>query len=83
MNKKDQLNYKQAIEELETIVNEIESGEIDVDLLSEKVKRATFLSQFCKNKLRKTQEELGKLLQEIEKEAVDQDTDISDSSITP
>jgi len=69
MNKKDHLNYKQAIEELEKIVKEIENGETDIDLLAEKVKRATFLSQFCKNKLRKTQEELEKFLDEIEKES--------------
>ena len=72
MNKKDNLNYKQAIEELEKIVGEIENGEIDIDMLAEKVKRATFLSQFCKNKLKSTQEELEKLFKIIEKENVEQ-----------
>ncbi|QPM67728.1 exodeoxyribonuclease VII small subunit [Atribacter laminatus] len=81
MNKKDHISYKQALEELEKIVDEIENGEIDVDLLAEKVKRATVLSQICKSKLRKTQEELDKLLSEIEKEENEQqDTDPEPSS---
>ncbi len=78
MNKKNQLSYKQALEELENIVAEIENGEIDVDLLAEKVKRATFLSQICKSKLKKTQEEMEKLLNEIEKEENEPDETASE-----
>ena len=81
MNKKNQLSYKQALEELEKIVDEIENGEIDVDLLAEKVKRATFLSQICKSKLKKTQEELDKLLSEIEKENIKQEETESEPSL--
>lgn len=81
MNKKNQLSYKQALEELEKIVDEIENGEIDVDLLAEKVKRATFLSQICKSKLKKTQEELDKLLGEIEKEDIKQEETESEPSL--
>ncbi|HHT09754.1 MAG TPA: exodeoxyribonuclease VII small subunit [Atribacter sp.] len=81
MNKKNQLSYKQALEELEKIVDEIENGEIDVDLLAEKVKRATFLSQICKSKLKKTQEELDKLLSEIEKEDIKQEETESEPSL--
>ena len=80
MNKKDHLSYKQALEELEKIVDEIENGEIDVDLLAEKVKRATFLSQICKSKLKKTQEELDKLLSEIEKQDIEQEEAKSEPS---
>ena len=81
MNKKNQLSYKQALEELENIVAEIENGEIDVDLLAEKVKRATFLSQICKSKLKKTQEEMEKLLNEIEKEENEPDETASDKQL--
>ena len=80
MNKKNHISYKQALEELEKIVEEIEKGEIDVDLLAEKVKRAAFLSQICKSKLRKTQEELDKLLSEIEQEDSKQAEAESESS---
>jgi len=57
--------YKQAIEELETIVNEIENESISVDELSEKVKRASLLIRLCKTKLTKTEEEVSKVLEEM------------------
>ena len=57
--------YKQAIEELEVIVNEIENEEISVDELSEKVKRASQLIRLCKTKLTKTEEEVTKVLEEM------------------
>ena len=57
--------YKQAIEELESIVNEIESENISIDELAEKVKRASQLIRLCKTKLTKTEEEVTKVLKEI------------------
>ena len=63
---KHKLTYTSAITELEEIVQEIESGEIDVDVLTVKVKRASELIQFCKNRLRNTQKEVEKTLVNIE-----------------
>ena len=59
------LTYSQAKQELEEIVSAIESGKLDVDALTEKVKRASELIAFCKEKLTKTDEELQKILDEI------------------
>ena len=59
-------NYSEAFEELQTIVAEIENGEISVDELSEKVKRATELIRICKVKLTTTEENVNKILKEIE-----------------
>ena len=59
-------SYTEAFEELRTIVSEIENGEISVDILSEKVKRAAVLIRICKNKLTSTEEEVGKILKELE-----------------
>ena len=59
--------YEEAYEELQSIVKEIESGEISVDLLSDKVKRAGELIRFCKDKLFKTEQEVNDVLKEIEK----------------
>ena len=61
-------SYKDAIEEIETIVEEIENEAVDVDILAEKVKRATYLIKYCKSKLRKTDDEIKKVLKEFEKE---------------
>ena len=56
------LTYKEAISEVEEILEAIENDELDVDDLSEKVKRVTFLLNFCKEKLFKTQEDVEKVL---------------------
>jgi exodeoxyribonuclease VII small subunit len=62
----NELTYAAAIEELETIVNEIEAGEVDVDVLAAKVKRAAELIKFCNERLKGTQAEVNKILVDIE-----------------
>lgn len=64
--KKD-LSYKEAINEIEEILQQIENEEPDVDQLSEKVKRLSFLVAWCREKLHNTEEEIEKILKEIEK----------------
>lgn len=66
MSSKKKLTYSQAIEELEQIINDIESENINVDILTEKVMRAAYLIKFCKVSLRTTEEEVKKALLEIE-----------------
>lgn len=61
--------YSEAFEELQQIVSEIESGEISVDQLSEKVKRATLLIRICKQKLTTTEEDVNRLLNDLERAA--------------
>lgn len=62
----EKINYKDAFEELQSIVVEIEDGEISVDELSEKVKRATFLIKVCKTKLTTTEEDVNQILKDLE-----------------
>ena len=76
--KKDKLTYTSAITELEEIVNEIESGEVDVDVLTAKVKRASELIKFCKDNLRDTQKEVNKVLEGMEAKEVDVDEEDKD-----
>ena len=61
-------DYKDAIEEIESIVDEIENETVNVDILTEKIKRAAFLIKYCKQKLRKTDEEIRKVLDELVRE---------------
>ena len=63
---KNKLTYTSAITELEEIVREIESGEMDVDVLTEKVRKASVLIKFCKDRLRNTQKDVEKTLTTIE-----------------
>ena len=62
----EELNYTNAFAELQEIVTEIEQGEIFVDELSAKVKRATVLIKFCKLKLTTTEEDVNSILKELE-----------------
>jgi exodeoxyribonuclease VII small subunit len=61
-------NYTEAFEELQEIVAEIENGEITVDELSEKVKRAAVLIKICKDKLAATEGDVNRILKELEVE---------------
>lgn len=72
MANKEQLTYAQALAELETLVKEIEEESIDVDVLTEKVKRATHLIKFCKGRLKSTEEDVKKVLSEIEGEILEE-----------
>ena len=58
--------YNEAVEKLRKIVADIENGDLDVDILSEKVKEATLLIKLCKEKLYKADEEVKKVLEELE-----------------
>jgi len=58
--------YTEAFDELQSIVSEIEQGEISVDELSEKVKRAAFLIKICKQKLTSTEEDVDRILRELD-----------------
>lgn len=60
-----QISYTESIIELEKLVDDIESNEINVDELSLKVKRASELIKICKQKLFETEEEVTKILKEI------------------
>lgn len=58
----EKINYKQAKEELENIIIEIESGNVDIDTLTTKIKRAGELILYCKNKLIETEESVENIL---------------------
>jgi exodeoxyribonuclease VII small subunit len=58
--------YSEAVDKLRKIVAEIENGNLDVDVLSEKVKEATRLIKLCKDKLFKVDEDVKKALEELE-----------------
>ncbi len=66
MSNEQEIKYTAAFEELQQIVEEIESGEISVDEVSEKVKRASVLIAVCKEKLFKTEDDVNQILKELE-----------------
>ncbi|MBS7377774.1 MAG: exodeoxyribonuclease VII small subunit [Paludibacteraceae bacterium] len=62
------MKYEEKIGKLEQIVNDIESGKLSVDMLSEKVKEASLLIKECREMLTKVQNEVNNILTEAEKE---------------
>lgn len=65
---KKALKYNEAISEIEEIVAQIESNELDIDELTEKLKRVSELLKFCKAKLRSTEEEVQKIMKDFSAE---------------
>ena len=53
----EKATYNSAVARLRQIIEEIERGELDVDVLSAKVREAGRLIQLCKDKLLKADEE--------------------------
>ena len=56
-------NYEEAVSQLEEIVKKMESGELDIDMMSIELKNAQQLIKLCKDKLTKTDEEIKKILE--------------------
>ncbi len=63
---KKALTYTKAIEEIESILFEIENDEIDIDAMSKKVSRVSELLDFCKSKLTDTEKEVERIFKEID-----------------
>jgi len=75
-NMEEKITYEEAFRELKEIVNEIEEGDISVDELSTKVKRASKLIKICKGKLTSTEEDVNKILEELQEN--DEIPDVTD-----
>jgi exodeoxyribonuclease VII small subunit len=60
--------YNEAIAEIEEVLQKIESGELDVDVLTDKVKRVAYLLEICKKKLKTTESEIQKVIDGLEKD---------------
>lgn len=57
------LKYEEAMRQLEEIVRKMESDQLDIDSLTQELRRAKALVKLCKDKLTKTDEEISKLLE--------------------
>ena len=62
------MRYSEAIKELNSILEGLESERIDVDEVSLKVKRAVELIRLCREKIAKTELEVKKIVKEFEKD---------------
>ena len=62
MNK--EIKYEEAFAELQSITRKMENDELDIDQMSEQLKRAQNLIKLCKEKLTKAEEDIQKILSE-------------------
>lgn len=66
MAKNKEKSYTEAITELEDIVSKLQSNDCEIDKLKEYTAKSVELLRVCKEKLYNTDEELKKLLEDIE-----------------
>lgn len=61
------LNYTEAVAELEKILSELENNdEVNMGVISAKVKRAAELIEICKKQLHEIDTELEKILSDLD-----------------
>ena len=65
--------YAEMMEELERILEQLESDSIDVDELSARVKRASELIRICRKRLVESQTEIEQVVADLD--ALDEDED--------
>mgnify|MGYP001817286709 FL=1 len=61
---KEKISYNEAVAEIETILQNIEEGKLDVDELTKKVSRVTDLLKICRDKLYLTEKQIDRILDE-------------------
>lgn len=59
-----EIKFEDNLKELETIINELENGEIDLDTSIEKYTKAMKLVSTCEKKLNEVEEKVNKILNE-------------------
>ena len=65
--KEKNFNYAKAMEQVKSIIKEIEENDMDVDAMGAKIEEAAALLKECRSKLVKTDETVQKILDDIEK----------------
>lgn len=63
---KREKSYTEALSELQNILDKIESGDLDVDVLTDEIKKASELIKLCKDKLYKTDAQIKKIIDKID-----------------
>lgn len=64
---KNKPTYSEAISEIESILDKLNNEDFDVDTLAAEVKRATELIALCKERLRKAEDDVAKVLKPDDK----------------
>jgi exodeoxyribonuclease VII small subunit len=60
------LGYAEAMIELEGILEELEGDHLDVDVLAERVRRASELIKLCRTRISRAQEDVNRIVTDLE-----------------
>jgi exodeoxyribonuclease VII small subunit len=60
------LGYAEAMTELEGILDELEGDHLDVDVLAERVRRASELIKLCRTRIARAQEDVNRIVTDLE-----------------
>ncbi|HMF73251.1 MAG TPA: exodeoxyribonuclease VII small subunit [Flavitalea sp.] len=63
------ISYEEAFKELKEIEEEIQNESVSVDVLADKIKRASDLITICQSKLTKTEAEVNKIINQMEQKS--------------
>ena len=70
------MTYREAIEELETILHALETDAVDVDDLTTRVERSAELIRLCRHKLRHAEASLDRIFDTLDdEEELDEQSD--------
>jgi exodeoxyribonuclease VII small subunit len=61
-------SFRAAMDELEGILERIEGEEVDIDRLAEELRRAAWLLELCRGKIRKAEVEVTQIVQSLERD---------------
>jgi exodeoxyribonuclease VII small subunit len=62
----DGVGYAEAIAELGAILDELERDDLDVDLLGERVRRASELIKLCRGRIAHAQADVDRIVSDLE-----------------
>lgn len=62
------MTYSQAMQRLQAIVEQIESNDLEIDALADKIKEANDLVAFCTQKLSQVDAQVEKLMKKEDEE---------------
>ena len=62
----DAPGYADAMAELEEILEELEGDQLDVDVLAERVRRASELIKSCRTRIARAQADVDKIVSDLE-----------------
>jgi exodeoxyribonuclease VII small subunit len=74
----DEVGYTEAMTELEEILDDLERDQLDVDVLAERVRRASELLTLCRDRISRAQADVDKIVADLDAfdgDEIDEDLD--------